>query len=793
MAHDIWLATRVTQVRSFSRVYPSGCVAAVQVDLEDWSGECTQQPRFSRLRKLASLLRAPDKGPPRSEGRKTPEDVAPKKFLVCEFAGKQLPSGFPRSLCTHLMYLGADYDPSTATIIKGPAMEDFLRASRHSGGPRLVAAFEPGVLSTLDTRKSTLVNMFLKKLASWMTRRQLGGLALLSSLVTDMTNLQRLTQRVRRLFDQHHRGRWQLLLGVYLQDGAFKDVLHNLSRMSNMMIFIDHPLRKTSVCRVTHPTLQITTTYHLELMRDITAGSGRAVPCLSFNMAVEEYKMISAESSFGSSCTSSKWLNYDRTCPRVGLRMKRDVDWMTAYARKGSEMLVFEDETSINHKMGAFLRVNPGGCVAAFNVLFEDLAGRCASRKRYSRLQLMSNKLRSRSGEVRKRKFNMTTEQSLVCVTLSEVANPQLIGRLCSHVVYWGVAYNPQKGTLEPEEQTQLPIVMIQKRDFLSIRFGVSSYWNGLDQGFLTIDISRTPCGSAETVEGPVRGQSWRTFMSIEKAKLLIGLEPKSTNSIDVQNTLAVEQMLQHMLDWTARKHIAGIALFSTALSDVDKLLHLTTTCPDLGINYTKLVTGLSFRTNNTAMRIFESQDSTQTLVSRFLGIHWTGCVSLFGADKDDLGGRCLGQGPAPRIRLVSRLLSGSPGGFPATLEGFLQLYTCGKVVKALYCIASYDSCEPIFSSSAERDAGRTHGKTHGHFSRREVVKALCCIASYDSCEAIFSSAKQDAGRTHGKTHGHFNRRRFVSLSPRCPNSWPPKLRPTVKLDSDLQQNRRLS
>ncbi|EEC08226.1 hypothetical protein IscW_ISCW018694 [Ixodes scapularis] len=546
------------QVRSFSRVYPSGCVAAVQVDLEDWSGECAQQPRFSRLRELASLLRAPDKGPPRSEGRKTPEDVASKKFLVCEFAGKRLPSGFPRKLCTHLVYLGADYEPSTARIITGPAIEDFLRASRQSGEPRLLAAFEPGVLSTLDTRKSTLVNTFLKKLASWMTQRQLGGLALISSLVTDMTNLLRLTQR------------------------------------------------------------------------DITAGSHGAVPCLSFNMAVEEYKLMSAESSFGSSCTSSKWLNYDRTCPTMGLRMERDVDWMTAYARKDSEMLVFEDEASINRKMEAFLRVNPGGCVAAFNVLFEDFAGRCASRERYSRLQLMSNKLRSRSGEVRKRKFNMTTEQSLVCVTLSEVANPQLIGRLCSHVVYWGVAYNPQEGTLKPE------------------------------------------------------GQSWRTFMTIEKAKLLIGLEPKSTNSIDVQNTLAVEQMLRHMLDWTAREHIAGIALFSTALSDVDKLLHLTTTCPDFGINYSKLVvTGLSFRMNNTAIRIFENQDSIQKLVSRFLGIHWTGCVSLFGADKDDLGGRCLGQGPAPRIRLVSGLLSGSPGGFPTTSEGSPEklqtLFPCSR------------------------------------------------------------------------------------------------------------------
>lgn len=51
---------------------------------------------------------------------------------------------------------------------------------------------------------------------------------------------------------------------------------------------------------------------NLSPQRDITAGSPGAVPCLSFNMAVEEYKLMSAESSFGSSCTSSRWLNYDR-------------------------------------------------------------------------------------------------------------------------------------------------------------------------------------------------------------------------------------------------------------------------------------------------------------------------------------------------------------------------------------------------------------------------------------------------------------------------------------------------
>ncbi|CAN7938196.1 unnamed protein product, partial [Ixodes hexagonus] len=527
------------QVGALSRVYPAGCVAAVQLDLEDWSGECGPLPPFSRLRKLASLLRDPAKGTSQRRGRKGLEVGWLKRPLVCVFTDeKPLPTTFPWSLCTYLLYMGINYDPGEAGIVEGGFMESFLQAFDDQS-PLLIGGLTPGALSVVDIRDSGLLDQFLQRLSSWIKRRNLAGVALISSLMTDMANFQGLA-------------------------------------LSNFSI------------------------------------TSAAVPCISFSMPVDSYELTSAESSFGSTCLHSKWVKYDRTCPRQGLKMERDADWMTAYVKIGSEMLVFEDEESIDRKLDSFLRLVPRGGAAAFNVPYEDFAGRCATRRRYSRLQLMSDKLKARPEEVRKKKVNTTTEQPLVCITLSEVPNPVLIGHLCSHVVYWGVVYNAEGGEFEAEER------------------------------------------------------SWETFMSIEKAKLLIGLEPESTNAVDVRNSGVVAKMTKHILDWTEKKDIAGIALFSTAATNIKKLLYIITTCPDSRVHYKRMATGLSTWNNDTAMRTFESEDSVQSLVSRFLRIHWAGCVSLFGADKDDLDGQCSERGTAPRIRMVSRMLSGAPGGSPS-------------------------------------------------------------------------------------------------------------------------------
>ncbi|XP_077485879.1 uncharacterized protein LOC144096948 [Amblyomma americanum] len=60
---------------------------------------------------------------------------------------------------------------------------------------------------------------------------------------------------------------------------------------------------------------------------------------------------------------------------------------------------------------------------------------------------------------------------------------------------------------------------------------------------------------------------------------------------------------------------------------------------------------------NSTDMLVFENEGTLTDKVSHFLALHPAGCVALFGADKDDIAGQCSLWEPAPRVKVVNRLL----------------------------------------------------------------------------------------------------------------------------------------
>ncbi|XP_075552981.1 uncharacterized protein LOC142585835 isoform X1 [Dermacentor variabilis] len=117
---DTSLTHRVT---SFFNVHPTSCVAAFQADLEDLSGKCPGQPKYSRLLTLAKLVGRDTEtllGKTHSRGRSGGKTLTlEKRPFICVFRKQHISAEFPKNLCTHLLYLSVTYDMYKKKLYEG--------------------------------------------------------------------------------------------------------------------------------------------------------------------------------------------------------------------------------------------------------------------------------------------------------------------------------------------------------------------------------------------------------------------------------------------------------------------------------------------------------------------------------------------------------------------------------------------------------------------------------------------------------------------------------------------------
>ncbi|KAL3212807.1 hypothetical protein MRX96_007852 [Rhipicephalus microplus] len=325
---DASLTHRVT---SFFNVHPTSCLAAFQADLEDVSGKCPGQPKYSRLLTLAKMV-----------GRNT-ENLLVKSDSRGRSGSK------------------------VSTSEKKKDLDMFL----HLRGPEAaIVALESSLANMLQAGKHEHMDPFLHIMSDFLQERHIDGIALISTLVTDMGNFANLAKAINQ------------------------SIVESLTGYCDILIFVNHPIIEFPSCKVSRPSNIPLTKHHLMIMQNIgERPSRKPLPCMSVSLAVHDYRLRSSHESFMDDCVREKWVSYQQACPsKIGI-VEKDKEWGAAYVKKNTTMLVFEDEKTITDKVSTFLEECPYGCVAAFHVEYEDFAGRCFAREKYSRLQSIANAL----------------------------------------------------------------------------------------------------------------------------------------------------------------------------------------------------------------------------------------------------------------------------------------------------------------------------------------------------------------------------------------------------------------
>ncbi|KAL3212830.1 hypothetical protein MRX96_007871 [Rhipicephalus microplus] len=112
--------------------------------------------------------------------------------------------------------------------------------------------------------------------------------------------------------------------------------------------------------------------------------------CVAANMAVLKFSLPPRHSDLDDSCIDEEQINYAQVCTWEG-NVEYDTVSSAVLSRKHDNVLTYENEYSLETKARSYLSYSPLGCVAAFNVDYEDPRGTC--RQAFSRLAALDNAL----------------------------------------------------------------------------------------------------------------------------------------------------------------------------------------------------------------------------------------------------------------------------------------------------------------------------------------------------------------------------------------------------------------
>ncbi|XP_075552984.1 uncharacterized protein LOC142585836 isoform X2 [Dermacentor variabilis] len=592
----------------------------------------------------------------------------------------------------------------------------------------------------LHARKHEHMDPFLQIMSNFVQDRHVDGLALISTLVTDMGNFVDLAKRIQSHFENSHtEQKWQLVLGIQLQ-AINQSIVDSLTGLCDLLIFVNHPIIEPASCKLSRPSNIPITKHHRIIMQKVgESPSGKTLPCISVSLAVHDYRLRSSHERFMDDCIHAKWVSYDQTCPSKIGSVEKDQEWGAAYLKKNTTMLVFEDENTITDKVAAFLEECPFGCVAAFHVEYEDFSGRCIARERYSRLQsiaktLQHKKVPSQENYVPSDENDLPVPENvceqgefkeechkrmLVCLLSMKAKHTVLVGQHCSHVVFMEATFSNQSRTFSVPEQSFKNFLSIEdSKHLVALSPSVAS-----KQAFESkqkkhiLEAVRKLAFLHSKLDGVALFSTAQTQMELLVRFFTEVKEDLHKNN--VTKILLAGLSYSHAAAYLSRlQGICEIIVFMTHhytipgqcqisppnpyILTADDILQMkkatepahgmsATTCVSISLavrsfkvagnnevssackqetwsNYAQVCPSKNttfhnlgnvsvFWRNNTYMFTFENEGTLTEKVSRFLALHPEGCVLLFEADKDDIDGQCSSWEPAPRIKVVSRLL----------------------------------------------------------------------------------------------------------------------------------------
>ncbi|XP_077538573.1 uncharacterized protein LOC144151406 isoform X2 [Haemaphysalis longicornis] len=381
------------------------CVAAFYVEYEGNRSVCSSEERnTSRIVELATALQDEHKftsqpplstPPPRREGRMGHHPPPEGSFLVCVLSPNPLsPIILPRAVCGFTVYQHVSFDRTKDRVIPrdGVSFKDFLDLGKRDVSSRLVAGFDDLGFQQHWAKDRLYPGRFANFTSPWAREHALHGIAFMP---LNFSALQRAEPSIRALSTMIT-SRPAVVLGMPRTDDAL--TVNRVAPFVDVIVFITHHTEPSTPCRVTFPSSRVMNLDSSIFVRQTAQLTNELLQkhrnlesvCLDTNLAVLKYSIAPKHSDLDDACLDEEMVNYAQICSWQG-NIEYNIVSGAVLSRKHDSLLTYENEYSLETKARSYLSYSPRGCVAAFNVDYEDSHGAC--RESFSRLSALGHVL----------------------------------------------------------------------------------------------------------------------------------------------------------------------------------------------------------------------------------------------------------------------------------------------------------------------------------------------------------------------------------------------------------------
>ncbi|XP_072144717.1 uncharacterized protein [Dermacentor andersoni] len=393
--------TTYDKVVKFLQAHPDGCVAVFGFNFDDLDGHCLNEQAFPRVRLIADIM-SKNKSSLFSTATKYKDEHAKEpefkhSSLLCVFSeSAQLTDSFPGELCNYIVFQSVEYMLALdrVAIHNEATFRKFKRLPRNSGTWMLAAMTQFSWLKRAATR-SVFTNLFVKATKHWALQQRLHGIAMFPEALVPPKVFLEVAKRTYWAFKNKPMA-LGLVVGVPAKERHLT-IWKRLSRFSDVIVFTMHRSAPNDFCKINFPSVEPFSSRHLEEMATISRYERHhAVVCMSVNLAVHHFR-TNRHARVGDYCIREEWEDYSQACAKISSKATVNWEWLSAISSNITVTRTFEVPRTLAMKANQFLHLNPKGCLAVFNVDYDDPHGTCPEKQPFPRLITLAN-LRHASG-----------------------------------------------------------------------------------------------------------------------------------------------------------------------------------------------------------------------------------------------------------------------------------------------------------------------------------------------------------------------------------------------------------
>ncbi|XP_077485887.1 uncharacterized protein LOC144096954 [Amblyomma americanum] len=440
--------------------YPRACVAAYDVDLDDYEGQCSAEP-FARLRALRQAEVRNDPEVASQTSAKSPNEELKKRCmpagkenkrpLVCVLSDRiDIDRNVSKLFCTHIVLSLRRYG-------RPDAMQDItkeyvaqLRSAAPAGARVLVALHERALEQPSDAMR------LAEATAVQLKGKQLDGLAFLHVARTSAA-LAPLGPPLEVLHETYKAANLCLAMSVQILDPATPadQVGASLSLVAkhvDLLVVNTHYPGRMGPCRAMPlasaepparsciPAIAVDTA--VKWLKDVTE-KGLSLACLSVDLRVLRFTTYGKATPFGS-CRREEALDFPNACEGGTWTQVHNTSLDSPMWQDGSVLQTYETTRTLAERARPLLPL-PNAGIAAFNLDYEDYTGVCAGGTPQARLMALRAALDEENVTAQSALALSAPDRPLVCVLSAAVRNESRVPPShCTHLVHEGARYMAQ-------------------------------------------------------------------------------------------------------------------------------------------------------------------------------------------------------------------------------------------------------------------------------------------------------------------------------------------------------------